>query len=109
MKTRVGIIGAEPSGLLAGQLAGINNVILERRSRTGPPGYDDVVPFARRIVETFPDRGCGAPTGRTRTRSRTCWTTAIFVDWVPRIATTSELQQKLLVDNRMRLYWPEEV
>ena len=31
-------------------------------------------------------------------------------DWlmVPRIATTPALQQKLLVDNPMRLYWPEE-
>ena len=28
----------------------------ERLSRSGPPGYDDFVPFARRIVETFPDR-----------------------------------------------------
>ena len=28
----------------------------ERLSKSGPPGYDDVVPFARRLVETFPDR-----------------------------------------------------
>ena len=28
----------------------------ERLSVSGPPDYDDVVPFARRIVETFPDR-----------------------------------------------------
>ena len=27
------------------------------------------------------------------------------VDYVPRIATTPELQRKLLVDNPMRLYW----
>jgi 2-pyrone-4,6-dicarboxylate lactonase len=39
----------------------------ERLSKSGPPGYDDVVPFARRLVETFPDACCGAPTGRTRT------------------------------------------
>lgn len=28
----------------------------ERLSVSGPPGYDDVVPFARRLVEAFPDR-----------------------------------------------------
>jgi 2-pyrone-4,6-dicarboxylate lactonase len=33
----------------------------------------------------------------------------LLVDFIPHIATTAELQQKLLVDNPMRLYWPEEV
>ena len=28
----------------------------ERLSVSGPPGYDDVVPFGRRLVELFPDR-----------------------------------------------------
>jgi 2-pyrone-4,6-dicarboxylate lactonase len=31
-----------------------------------------------------------------------------LVDFIPRVAVTPELQQKLLVDNPMRLYWPEE-
>jgi 2-pyrone-4,6-dicarboxylate lactonase len=30
-----------------------------------------------------------------------------LVDLIPRIAPTPELQQKLLVDNPNRLYWPE--
>jgi 2-pyrone-4,6-dicarboxylate lactonase len=30
-----------------------------------------------------------------------------LVDFIPRIATTSELQRKLLVDNPMRLYWTQ--
>jgi 2-pyrone-4,6-dicarboxylate lactonase len=30
-----------------------------------------------------------------------------LVDMIPRIAATQELQQKLLIDNPMRLYWPE--
>ena len=30
-----------------------------------------------------------------------------LVDYIPRIAPTAELQRKLLVDNPMRLYWPE--
>ena len=33
----------------------------------------------------------------------------LLVDFIPHIATTPELQKKLLVDNPMRLYWPEEV
>lgn len=32
-----------------------------------------------------------------------------LVDMIPRIAQTAELQRKLLVDNPMRLYWPEEL
>jgi len=28
---------------------------------------------------------------------------------IPRIAPTAELQRKLLIDNPMRLYWPEEL
>ncbi|EIZ81211.1 2-pyrone-4,6-dicarbaxylate hydrolase [Novosphingobium sp. Rr 2-17] len=32
-----------------------------------------------------------------------------LVDMIPRIAQTMELQQKLLVTNPMRLYWPEEI
>jgi 2-pyrone-4,6-dicarboxylate lactonase len=32
-----------------------------------------------------------------------------LVDFIARIAPTAELQHRLLVDNPMRLYWPEEV
>jgi 2-pyrone-4,6-dicarboxylate lactonase len=32
----------------------------------------------------------------------------LLVDFIPHIATTHELQQKLLVTNPRRLYWPEE-
>ena len=34
--------------------------------------------------------------------------TAFSLDFIPHIATTAEAQLKLLVDNPMRLYWPEE-
>ena len=33
----------------------------------------------------------------------------LLVDFIPHVARTAELQRKLLVDNPMRLYWPEEV
>jgi 2-pyrone-4,6-dicarboxylate lactonase len=32
----------------------------------------------------------------------------LLVDFIPHIATTDQLQRKLLVDNPMRLYWPDE-
>ena len=32
-----------------------------------------------------------------------------LVDMIPRIAPTAALQRQLLIDNPMRLYWPEEV
>ena len=31
----------------------------------------------------------------------------LLVDFIPHIAVTAELQHRLLVDNPMRLYWPE--
>ena len=77
----------------------------ERLSKTGPHGYDDVVPFARRIVETFPGRvlwGTDWPHPNMKSHMPD---DGKLVDYVPRIATTPELQRKLLVDNPMRLYW----
>ncbi len=31
-----------------------------------------------------------------------------LVDFIPQIVTTPELQRALLVNNPMRLYWPEK-
>jgi 2-pyrone-4,6-dicarboxylate lactonase len=87
----------------------------ERLSVAGPPAlngereaYRDVVPFARRIVETFPDRvlwGTDWPHPNLKDHMPD---DGLLVDFIPHIATTAELQHKLLVDNPMRLYWPEE-
>ena len=77
----------------------------ERLSQSGPPGYDDVVPFARRIVETFPDRvlwGTDWPHPNLKSHMPD---DGRLVDYIPRIAATPELQRKLLVANPMRLYW----
>jgi 2-pyrone-4,6-dicarboxylate lactonase len=76
---------------------------------TGPDSYDDVVPFARRVVEGFPDRvlwGTDWPHPNMTTHAPD---DGKLVDFIPRIARTAELRQRLLVDNPMRLYWPEEV
>ena len=80
----------------------------ERLSATGPDGYDDVVPFARRVVEGFPDRvlwGTDWPHPNMKSHMPD---DGKLVDFIPRIAPTEELQRKLLVYNPMRLYWPEE-
>ena len=80
----------------------------DRLTVSGPPGYDDVVPFARRVVETFPDRvlwGTDWPHPNLKSHMPD---DGKLVDYIPRIAVTESLQQKLLVDNPMRLYWPEE-
>jgi 2-pyrone-4,6-dicarboxylate lactonase len=92
----------------------------ERLSLTGPkalqgeqaadrPLYGDVVPFARRVVEAFPDRvlwGTDWPHPNLKDHMPD---DGLLVDFIPHIAVTPELQRKLLVDNPMRLYWPEEV
>lgn len=77
----------------------------ERLSRVGPPGYADVVPFARHLVERFPDRvlwGTDWPHPNMKDHMPD---DGHLVDVIPHIAPTPELQQKLLVDNPMRLYW----
>ena len=84
----------------------------ERLSVGGPPAlngernaYRDVVPFARRIVETFPERvlwGTDWPHPNLKDHMPD---DGLLVDFIPQIATTPELQRKLLVDNPTRLYW----
>jgi len=77
----------------------------ERLSVTGPPAYDDVVPFARRLVETFPERvlwGTDWPHPNMKSHMPD---DGKLVDFIPRIAPTPQLQRALLVDNPQRLYW----
>jgi 2-pyrone-4,6-dicarboxylate lactonase len=77
----------------------------ERLSGSGPPGYADFVPFARRIVETFPDRvlwGTDWPHPNMKSHMPD---DGDLVDLLPSLAPTPELQRRLLVDNPMRLYW----
>jgi 2-pyrone-4,6-dicarboxylate lactonase len=84
----------------------------ERLSLAGPPAltgerhpYRDVVPFARRLVEMFPDRvlwGTDWPHPNLKNHMPD---DGVLVDFVQDIAATPNLQHKLLVDNPMRLYW----
>jgi 2-pyrone-4,6-dicarboxylate lactonase len=80
----------------------------ERLSVSGPPTYDDFVPFARHIVESFPDRvlwGTDWPHPNLKTHMPD---DGALVDLIPRVAPTDELQRRLLIDNPMRLYWEGE-
>jgi len=77
----------------------------ERLSVSGPPTYDDFVPFGRALVERFPDRvlwGTDWPHPNMTTHMPDDGT---LVDMIPRIAPSAEEQRALLVDNPMRLYW----
>ena len=70
--------------------------------------YQDVVPFAKAIVEEFPDRVLWGTDWPHPNLKKHMPDDGLLVDFIPLIATTPEQQQKLLVDNPMRLYWPEE-
>jgi len=77
----------------------------ERLSVSGPPTYDDFVPFARHIVQAFPGRvlwGTDWPHPNMKSHMPD---DGALVDIVPRIAPTADLQRRLLVDNPQRLYW----
>ncbi|MGB6007013.1 amidohydrolase family protein [Castellaniella sp.] len=84
----------------------------ERLSQSGPHAlngeqhaYQDVVPFARSLVETFPDRvlwGTDWPHPNLKSHMPD---DGLLVDYIPQIAPTAALQRSLLVDNPNRLYW----
>jgi 2-pyrone-4,6-dicarboxylate lactonase len=87
----------------------------ERLTVSGPPAIDgerhpyrDVVPFAQRLVETFPDRvlwGTDWPHPNLKDHMPD---DGLLVDFIPDIARTPETQRRLLVDNPMRLYWADQ-
>ena len=81
----------------------------ERLSKSGPPTYDDFVPFGRTVVERFPDRvlwGTDWPHPNLNMVGHMP-DDGTLVDMIPRIAPTAELQHKLLIGNPMRLYWKD--
>ena len=77
----------------------------ERLSQSGPPGYDDVIPFSRSLVERFPERvlwGTDWPHPNMKSHMPD---DGALVNLIPRIAPDAASQQALLVDNPLRLYW----
>ena len=77
----------------------------DRLSVSGSPLYADVVPFAKTIVEEFPDRVLWGTDWPHPNMKKEMPDDGILVDYVPSIATTPVLQQKLLVTNPTNLYW----
>jgi predicted TIM-barrel fold metal-dependent hydrolase len=74
----------------------------ERVSSSGPP-FEDAVPFARKIVETAPDRviwGTDWPHPNVKVMPND----GDLVDLIPLFAPEPDLQQKVLVDNPARLF-----
>jgi 2-pyrone-4,6-dicarboxylate lactonase len=76
----------------------------ERLTAAGAP-YDDVVPFARMLVERYPDRVLWGTDWPHPNMPVEAPDDGVLVDVIPRIARTPALQRSLLVDNPMRLYW----
>lgn len=69
------------------------------------PNYSDVIPFAKTLVEKFPDRvlwGTDWPHPNMKSHVPD---DGQLVDVIPQIATSEILQQKLLIDNPLSLYW----
>ncbi|GFD67127.1 amidohydrolase family protein [Alteromonas sp. KUL106] len=80
----------------------------ERLSLLGPSeDYRDVVPFARKVVESFPDRVLWGTDWPHPNMKNHMPDDGQLVDVIPHIAVTEELQHKLLVANPMRLYWSD--
>jgi 2-pyrone-4,6-dicarboxylate lactonase len=76
----------------------------ERLTVAGAP-YDDVVPFARTLVERYPDRVLWGTDWPHPNMPVEAPDDGVLVDVIPKIAPTPALQRALLVDNPMRLYW----
>jgi 2-pyrone-4,6-dicarboxylate lactonase len=87
----------------------------ERLSVTGPPAlngeqhaYTDVVPFARRVVESSGDRVLWGTDWPHPNLTGHMPDDGLLVDHLAQVAVTDEQRHRLLVENPMRLYWPDE-
>lgn len=78
----------------------------ERISRAGPP-FHDAVPFARGLVERFPDRTLWGTDFPHPNIKRFMPNDGELVDLLPLIAPTPALMQSLLVDNPTKLYFTD--
>jgi 2-pyrone-4,6-dicarboxylate lactonase len=79
----------------------------ERISRAGPP-FMDAVPFARALIDEFPDRvlwGTDWPHPNIR---RDMPDDGHLVDLVAAMAPDETACRRLLVDNPTRLYWAQD-
>ncbi len=77
----------------------------DRLTVSGSPLYSDVVPFAKIVVDEFSDRVLWGTDWPHPNMKKEMPDDGVLVDFVPSIATTPTLQQKLLVSNPTTLYW----
>lgn len=87
----------------------------ERLSISGRPAlhdelnpYADAAPFGRRVINEFPESVLWGTDWPHPNLTGHMPDDGLLVDYIPQVATTIEAQQKLLVANPMRLYWPGE-
>ena len=79
----------------------------DRLDAAGAP-YADFVRSVRPLVEAYPDRVLWGTDWPHPNMEANIPDDGALVDVIPLIAPTEALQRKLLVDNPMRLYWPED-
>ena len=78
----------------------------ERITRAGPP-YADAVPFARALVERFPDRVLWGTDWPHPNIGSDMPDDGQLVDLLAEIAPEEDRLRGLVVENPTRLYWPE--
>ena len=78
------------------------------RLDSGGPPWDDFAAAVRPLVEAYPDRVLWGSDWPHPNMQDAIPDDGALVDMIPRIAATPDLQRKLLVDNPMGIYWPDE-
>jgi len=76
---------------------------IDRITKIGPP-YADAIPFARKLVEEFPDRVVWGTDWPHPHHKGPIPDEGQLVDLIAEMAPTEELRRKLMVDNPVRLY-----
>ena len=79
----------------------------DRLDGAGPP-YDAFVEAVRPLVQDYPDRVLWGTDWPHPNMQENIPDDGQLVDVIPRVAVTEKLQRKLLVENPIRLYWPEQ-
>lgn len=73
------------------------------------PGWDDFAGAVAPLVADYQDRVLWGTDWPHPNMEKSIPDDGLITDMIPRIAPTEALQEKLLVTNPMRLYWPEEL
>jgi len=81
----------------------------DRLDIAGGDPWDDFATAVAPLVADYPDRVLWGTDWPHPNMEKAIPDDGHLVDMIPRIAPTAELQEKLLITNPMRLYWPEEL